>query len=72
MNTGIKVSLWGTFVEAVGMVFDIGHHVNIGLESPEGLLTPYHAIIFIGFAINFVGVMMTRFIHKTESALPKQ
>lgn len=61
MKKGIKISLWGTFVEAIGMALDIGHHINIGIESPEGLLTSYHGLIFVGFVVNFIGVMMTRF-----------
>lgn len=59
LQTGIRVSLGGTFVEAVGIVLDIGHHLNIGIKTPEGLLTPIHGIIFLGFAINFVGVLIT-------------
>ena len=56
---GIKISLTGTAIEAVGLGLDIMHHIDIGLKSPEGLLTPFHFIIFIGFIINFVGVIIT-------------
>ncbi len=56
---GIKISLAGTAVEAVGIFLDILHHLNIGIETPEGLLTPFHFVIFIGFLINFVGVLLT-------------
>ena len=59
LKQGIKISLIGTAIEAVGMVLDIMHHVDIGIRSPEGLLTPFHFIIFIGFLINFVGVIIT-------------
>ncbi|MDO8495588.1 MAG: hypothetical protein Q7S32_03690 [bacterium] len=62
MNTfqkGIKISLFGTAVEAVGLVLDILHHLNIGLETPEGLLTGNHFTIFVGFLINFTGVLIT-------------
>lgn len=61
---GIKISLTGTAVEAVGMGLDIMHHINIGIKSPEGLLTPFHFIIFLGFLINFVGVMITLIFSK--------
>lgn len=56
---GIKISLAGTFIEAVGIFLDILHHLNIGLETPEGLITGNHLAIFIGFLINFVGVLIT-------------
>lgn len=56
---GIKISLSGTFIEAVGMVLDILHHLDIGIKTPEGLITGNHLTIFAGFLINFVGVMMT-------------
>ena len=59
LKQGIKISLIGTAIEAVGMVLDIMHHIDIGIRSPEGLLTPFHFIIFIGFIINFVGVVIT-------------
>jgi len=59
LSSGIKVSFLGTAVEAVGITLDILHHLDIGIETPEGLLTWNHAIIFIGFLINFVGVLMT-------------
>lgn len=58
-KTGISVSLIGTATEAVGMFLDIWHHLNIGIKTPEGLLTPNHLIIFIGFLINFIGVIFT-------------
>ena len=56
---GIKISLTGTLIEAVGILFDVLHHLNIGLETPEGLITGNHLMIFAGFFINFVGVMIT-------------
>ena len=59
IRQGIKISLIGTAIEALGMGLDIMHHIDIGIRSPEGLLTPFHAIIFIGFIINFVGVIIT-------------
>lgn len=61
---GIKISLTGTAIEALGMGLDIMHHINIGIKSPEGLLTPFHFIIFIGFIINFVGVVLTQLFSK--------
>ncbi|OGN16902.1 MAG: hypothetical protein A3C88_00445 [Candidatus Yanofskybacteria bacterium RIFCSPHIGHO2_02_FULL_50_12] len=61
MNKGIKVSLLGTGIEAIGILGDVFHHLNIGLETPEGLITPYHLTIFAGFLINFVGVIITQF-----------
>lgn len=56
---GIKISLFGTAIEAVGISLDILHHLNIGVTTPEGLLTLNHYIIFAGFLINFVGVILT-------------
>ena len=56
---GIKISLIGTFIEAVGIILDILHHLNIGIETPEGLITGNHLLIFLGFFINFVGVVIT-------------
>ena len=64
LKKGIKISLIGTAIEAVGLVLDITHHLDIGLRSPEGLLTPFHFIIFIGFLINFAGVMLTLMFSK--------
>ncbi|MBI2062684.1 MAG: hypothetical protein HYT61_00350 [Candidatus Yanofskybacteria bacterium] len=58
-KTGIKISFVGTGVEAVGMLLDILHHFDIGIKSPEGLITPFHIIIFIGFLINFAGVCIS-------------
>lgn len=56
---GIKISFTGTFIEAIGLLLDILHHLNIGIQTPEGLLTLNHFIIFIGFLINFIGVFLT-------------
>ena len=55
----ITTSIAGTLIEAIGMGLDIMHHVNIGIKSPEGLLTPFHGLIFVGFVINFIGVLLT-------------
>ncbi len=66
---GIKISLLGTLVEAVGIVLDILHHLDIGIKTPEGLLTWNHGIIFIGFLINFVGVLITLFWAQKTTAL---
>ncbi len=56
---GIKISLTGTFIEAVGIVLDILHHLDIGIKTPEGLITGNHLTIFAGFLINFMGVLIT-------------
>lgn len=58
-KTGIRISLVGTFIEAVGIFFDILHHLQIGIATPEGLLTLNHFIILAGFLINFAGVLIT-------------
>ena len=58
-KTGIKISLIGTGIEAIGMFLDVMHHLNIGLKTPEGLITPFHLTIFVGFLINFAGVLIT-------------
>ena len=59
ISAGIKISLIGTGVEAVGMVLDILHHIDIGIKTAEGLITFNHILIFIGFFINFAGVLAT-------------
>ena len=56
---GIKISLIGTFIEAVGLVLDILHHLDIGIKTPEGLVTGNHLAIFTGFVVNFIGVFVT-------------
>lgn len=56
---GIKISLTGTFIEAVGILFDILHHLDIGIKTPEGLITGNHLLIFAGFFVNFIGVLIT-------------
>lgn len=58
-KTGIKISLVGTGIEAIGIFLDILHHLQIGIKTAEGLLTFNHLIIFIGFLINFAGVLIT-------------
>ncbi|HEY4520553.1 MAG TPA: hypothetical protein VJJ72_02000 [Candidatus Paceibacterota bacterium] len=58
-TTGVKISFAGTAIEGLGILLDIFHHLNIGLETPEGLLTPFHFLILFGFLINFVGVIIT-------------
>ncbi len=63
---GIKISLLGTAIETVGIFLDILHHLNIGIETPEGLLTLNHYIIFVGFLINFIGVLLTLILSNRE------
>ncbi len=57
MQKAIKISLWGLGIETFGLVLDIMHHLHIGIETPEGLLTYQHTIIFIGFLITAIGVL---------------
>ena len=57
-NTGIKISLIGTGIGAIGIVLDILHHINIGIETSEGLMTFNHLAIFVGFLINSAGVFI--------------
>lgn len=59
LKNGIYTSFIGTAIEAVGMFLDIMHHLDIGIKTPEGLVTPFHLTIFIGFLVNFVGVLIT-------------
>ena len=49
----------GTAVEALGIFLDILHHLNIGIKTPEGLITGNHLLIFAGFFVNFAGVLIT-------------
>ena len=67
-SIGIKISLIGTGLEAVGMVLDILHHVDIGIKTAEGLLTLNHLTIFVGFLINFIGVLITWASKKNKGA----
>ncbi|GEM_PF-4289072 len=55
---GIKISLTGTVIEAAGLGLDILHHLNIGIKTPEGLITGNHLTIFVGFLINLVGILV--------------
>lgn len=59
LRQSLKVSLVGIVVEAVGLLLDILHHLSIGIETPEGLLSYNHAIIFVGFVITSVGVIIS-------------
>jgi hypothetical protein len=55
---GTKICLAGIFIEAVGILLDILHHLKIGIKTPEGLITGNHLAIFAGFLINFAGVLV--------------
>lgn len=55
---GIKIILSGIIIEMIGLVLDILHHLNIGIETAEGLLTFNHFLIFAGFVINAAGVLI--------------
>lgn len=59
LKNTIKISLAGTIIEAIGLVLDVLHHLNIGLATPEGLINFNHSVILIGFVITAVGVVMT-------------
>jgi len=59
LKSGIKISLTGTIIEAIGIIFDVLHHLNIGIKTPEGLITGNHLAIFAGFFVNFIGVLIT-------------
>lgn len=62
----MKIILSGIIIESVGLVLDILHHLQIGIKTTEGLLTVQHAIILIGFLINFVGVFIVLFQGKDK------
>jgi len=66
MQTGIKISFVGTAIEALGLVLDVLHHLSIGIQTPEGLLTLNHFIIFAGFLINFTGVLITAIAYRKK------
>ena len=59
LKLGIKISFIGTLIEAVGILLDILHHLEIGIKTPEGLITGNHLLIFAGFFVNFIGVLIT-------------
>ena len=67
-KTGIKISFVGTGIEAVGIFLDVLHHLNIGIKTQEGLLTGNHMVIFLGFLINFIGVLITWSSNKNMGA----
>lgn len=58
LSIGIRIILVGTVIETVGLVADIFHHLNIGIETAEGLLTANHLLIFVGFLIHVVGLLL--------------
>ena len=60
MENAVKISVWGIIIQTVGLVLDVAHHLNIGIQTPEGLLTFQHSIIFIGFLVTAVGVLKIR------------
>ncbi len=57
-----RIILAGMIIETVGLFLDILHHLNIGIERPEGLLTPFHFTILLGFLITVVGVVALLFV----------
>lgn len=57
-KSGIKICLVGIFIEAVGIILDVLHHLDIGIETPEGLITGNHMAIFVGFFVNFAGIFI--------------
>ena len=59
LKSGIKISLFGPAIETIGLSLDVLHHLNIGIKTPEGLLTLNHFTIFLGFLINFMGILIT-------------
>ena len=67
-KTGIKISFIGTAFETVGIALDIFHHLDIGIETAEGLLTFNHELIFLGFLINFIGILMTWFANENQES----
>lgn len=66
-KAGIKISLIGTALEALGIGLDIFHHLQIGIKTPEGLVTPFHLLIFGGFLVNFGGVLITLFSSRRDA-----
>lgn len=54
---GLRVIVGGTVIETIGLVADILHHLKIGIETPEGLLTANHLLIFVGFIIHVIGLL---------------
>ncbi len=51
-----KIILTGMIMEGAGLFLDILQHLNIGIETEEGLLTPFHFVILLGFLLTAVGV----------------
>ncbi len=54
----IRIILVGIGVETVGIILDIMHHLQIGIKTPEGLLTFNHTLIFAGFLVNLIAVLV--------------
>ena len=67
LKKGIKISLWGLGIQTFGMMLDVLHHVDIGINSPEGLLSPWHALIGVGFGITMLGILKTHISHRKYS-----
>lgn len=68
MQKAIKISLIGLVVETVGLILDVGHHLNIGIETPEELISPWHLTIGIGFFITAIGILMVYRAHKNAQS----
>lgn len=57
MHKILKISLAGVLIETIGLILDIFHHLEIGIKTPEGLITWQHTIIFIGFVVTASSVI---------------
>ena len=55
---GIRITILGILLEAMGILLDILHHIGIGLETEEGLITGNHLMIFAGFFVNSIGIII--------------
>ena len=53
----MKVLFGGLFLETAGLVWDVFMHLS-GAAEGEGIIEPAHLVIFIGFALSFVGAVL--------------
>ncbi len=53
----MKTLFGGLFLETAGLVWDAYRHLS-GFAKGEGLIAPSHMVIFIGFAISFLGAVL--------------
>lgn len=57
LRKALKIATIGSILQGVGILLDALHHLRIGIETAEGLFTPYHILIFVGFTVTTFGLI---------------